>query len=63
VLACWNMIIPYLCPSAGGAEGRPAQPGKGALVYTSVAVRNRQAPMKLGIREIYGPGTYYGTVY
>ncbi len=60
ILACYNMMIPYLCP-----ELPPAQ--KDALhylvkvpyVYTSVAIRSWRAFQKLGISEVYAPGSYH----
>ncbi len=64
VLACWNMMIPYLCPQLPEAQKAALHSlVKAPLVYTSVAVRNWQAFVKLGIREIYGPGTYYSTLW
>ncbi len=64
VLACWNMMIPYLCPGLPAAQ-KAALHGlvKAPLVYTSVAVRDWRPFMKLGIREIYGPGCYYSTAW
>jgi spermidine dehydrogenase len=63
VLACWNMMIPYLCP-----ELPPAQQAalhslvKAPLVYTSVAVRNWRAFQKLGIYSVYAPGSYHTSI-
>jgi spermidine dehydrogenase len=60
VLACWNMMIPYLCP-----ELPPAQQAalhklvKTPLVYTSVAIRNWQSFSKLGVHQVYAPGGYH----
>ena len=60
VLACWNMMIPYLCPELPEAQKAALHSlVKAPLVYTSVAVRNWQPFVKLGVREIYGPGSYY----
>jgi spermidine dehydrogenase len=64
VLACWNMMIPYLCPELPAAQKAALHAlVKAPLVYTSVAVRNWQAFMNLRVREIYGPGTYYSTLW
>jgi spermidine dehydrogenase len=60
VLACWNMMIPYLCPEMG--EGQKAalhKLVKTPLVYTSVAIRNWTAFQKLGIASVYAPGSYH----
>ena len=62
VLACWNMMIPYLCPEL-------PQPQKAALhrliktplVYVSVALKNWQAFQRLGVREVHAPGAYYSS--
>jgi len=60
VLACYNMMIPYLCP-----ELPPAQQAalhhlvKTPLVYTSVALRNWEAFRRLGIWQVYAPGCYH----
>jgi len=60
VLACWNVMIPYLAP-----ELPPAQKAalhslvKSPLVYTKVALRDWQAFTHLGTDEIYSPGCYH----
>jgi spermidine dehydrogenase len=60
VLACYNMMIPYLCPELPAAQ-RDAlhQLVKTPLVYTSVALRNRQAFDALKVHRIYAPGGYH----
>jgi spermidine dehydrogenase len=64
VLASWNMMIPYLCPELPEAQKAALHSlVKAPLVYTSVAVRNWQPFVKLGIREIYAPGCYYTTLW
>jgi spermidine dehydrogenase len=63
VLACWNMIIPYLCPELPQAQKDALhQLVKAPLVYTSVALRNWESFSKLGIQRIYAPGGYHSTV-
>ena len=59
VLACYNMMIPDLCPEPGIAEKRSAQIGKTPLSYTTVALRNRQALDKLKLHSVYAPGNYH----
>ena len=62
MLACWNMMIPYLCPELPQAQ-------KDALhlliktprVYTSVALRNWTAFKRLGIESVYAPGSYHSS--
>ncbi len=41
VLACWNMMIPYLCPDLPAAQQNALHYGvKVPLVYTTVAIKN-----------------------
>jgi spermidine dehydrogenase len=63
VLACWNMMIPYLCPELPAAQ-RAALHSlvKAPLVYTSVALRNWQAFKALGVHRVYAPGSYHTTL-
>jgi spermidine dehydrogenase len=62
VLACWNMMIPYLCPELPPAQ-RTALHSlvKAPLVYTSVAIRDWQAFAALGVFDVYAPGSYHTT--
>jgi spermidine dehydrogenase len=63
VLACWNMIIPYLCPELPDAQKDALKYSvKTPLVYSNVAVRNWNAFRKLGVHEIYAPGSYHSSV-
>ena len=60
VLACYNMMIPYICPNLPDRQKAALHSlVKTPLVYTSVAIRNWQAFAKLGVREIYAPGGYH----
>jgi spermidine dehydrogenase len=63
VLACWNMMIPYLCPELP-ARQRAALHSlvKTPLVYTTVALRNWHAFQKLGIASVYAPGSYHTSI-
>jgi len=63
VLACWNMVIPYLCPDLP-AKQKEAQHYlvKVPLVYTSVGIRNWKAFEKLGISTVSAPGSYWMNV-
>jgi spermidine dehydrogenase len=60
VLACYNHMIPYLCPELP-EEQKKAQHElvKTPLVYTSVALRNWQAFHDLGVDRVYAPGGYH----
>jgi spermidine dehydrogenase len=60
VLACWNMMIPYLCPELPPGQQEALKYGvKVPLVYTSVALKNWQAFKKLGINGATTPGMYH----
>jgi spermidine dehydrogenase len=63
VLACYNAMIPYLCPEL-------PEPQRDALhlavrkpyVYTNVAIRNWKAFEKLGISDVSCPGGYFRSI-
>ena len=60
VLACWNMMIPYLCAELPEAQKAALHHlVKTPLVYTSVAITNWSAFQKLGIAGVYAPGCYH----
>ena len=60
VLACWNMMIPYLCPELPDPQKEALRFGaKVPLVYSVVAVKNWKAFQKLGIQRVSSPGMYH----
>ena len=60
IMACWNMMIPYLCPELPEKQKEALRYGvKVPLVYTSVAIRNWKAFEKLGVQNIACPGMYH----
>ena len=60
VLACWNMMIPYLVPELPDTQKAALHSLiKAPLVYTSVALRNWQAFSRLRVARIYAPGAYH----
>jgi len=60
VLACYNGMIPYLCPDLPDKQKESlSYLVKAPLVYTHVAIRNWTAFQKLGIRQIEAPGCYH----
>jgi spermidine dehydrogenase len=60
VLACYNVMIPYICPELPGAQQESlSYMVKAPLVYTHVALRNWMAFQKLGIHHIVAPGGYH----
>ncbi|MFJ4386715.1 FAD-dependent oxidoreductase [Pseudomonas sp. NPDC089408] len=63
VLACYNMMIPYLLRDLSAEQAHAlAQNVKFPLVYTKVVIRNWQSFMKLGVHEIYAPNQPYSRV-
>jgi spermidine dehydrogenase len=60
VLAGYNMMIPYLCPEMPAAQKSSLHElVKTPLVYTSVALRDRQAFDALKVHHVYAPGSYH----
>jgi spermidine dehydrogenase len=60
VLACYNVMIPYLCPELPEKQKEAlAYLVKAPLVYTHVAIRNWTSFEKLGLRHIEAPGSYH----
>ena len=60
VLACYNMMIPYLCPELPQKQQDALHSlVKVPLVYTHVAIRNWTAFQGLGIHQIVAPGGYH----
>ena len=63
VLACWNMMIPYLCPQLPETQKAALHYlVKVPLVYTNVALANWRAFRALGVSRIYCPGSYHSSV-
>jgi len=63
VLACWNMVIPYLCPEMSEAQKDGlAYSVKVPLVYTNVQIRNRASFEKLHVHAVHCPGSFFGAV-
>ena len=63
VLACYNMMIPYLCPELPAAQKDALHSlVKTPLVYTSVALRNWESFRKLGMHRVYAPGGYHSSL-
>jgi len=60
VLACYNGMIPYICPELSEKQKEAlSYLVKAPLVYTHVAVRNWTAFHKLGVHHIVAPGGYH----
>lgn len=60
VLACFNMIIPYIMPELPAPQRAAlAQNVKVPLVYTNVLVRNWQPWVRLGVHDISAPMSFH----
>ena len=60
VLACYNGMIPYLCPELPDAQKEAlSYLVKAPLVYSHVAINNWSSFSKLGIRQIVSPASYH----
>src|SRR2546428_389279 len=63
VLACYNGMIPYLCPELPEKQRDAlAFLVKTPMLYTHVAIRNWKAFQKLGGFQIDAPGSYHNYV-
>jgi spermidine dehydrogenase len=62
VLACYNAIIPYLCPELPRQQQAALHEAiRSPLVYTTVALSDWQAFRKLGIHHVEAPGSYHSS--
>jgi len=60
VMACYNMMIPYLCPELPAKQQEALKYGvKVPLVYTHVAINQWEPFAKLGAQDIVSPGSYH----
>jgi len=63
VLACWNGVIPHLCPELPEPQKQALAYGvKAPLVYTHVLIRNWTAFRALGVHQVLAPGSYHSYV-
>ena len=63
VLACWNMMIPFLCPELPEKQKEALHYlVKVPLVYGTVGIRNWTAFQKLEIQSVRGLGSYWDSV-
>ncbi len=60
VLACWNMIIPWLVPELPQTQKTALRAlVKAPLIYANVALRNWTAFRKLGVKRVLAPSGYF----
>ncbi len=63
ILACYNMMIPYLLKDLPASQAQAlSQNVKYPLVYTKVVIRNWQSFQKLGVHEIYAATQPYSRI-
>jgi spermidine dehydrogenase len=63
VLACYNAMVPYLCPELPEAQKNALHYCvKAPFLYTHVAIRNWETFQKLGVHQIIAPGSYHSFV-
>ena len=63
MLACYNGMIPYICPELPQEQKTALAYGvKAPMVYTHVAIRNWTSFQKLGVHQIVAPGSYHSYV-
>ncbi len=63
VLACYNAMIPYLCPELPDRQKDALKYAiKVPLIYVSVALRNWTPFEALGIAHVHAPGSYFSSL-
>ncbi len=63
VMACYNVMVPYLCPDLPPEQKTALEYCvKAPFLYTRVAIRNWKAFAELGIHQIMAPGSYYSYI-
>ena len=60
VLACWNGMIPYLCPELPQRQREALAYGtKVPIVYTNVLLASWTSFVRLGMSHAYAPGSFH----
>ena len=63
IMACYNMVIPYLLRDLSAEQSHAlSQNVKFPLVYTKVVIRNWESFQKLGVHEIYAATQPYSRI-
>lgn len=63
VMACYNVMVPYLCPDLPAKQKAALEYCvKAPFLYTRAAIRNWKPFEQLGIFQIVAPGSYYSYV-
>jgi spermidine dehydrogenase len=63
VMACYNAIVPYLCPELPPAQKAALHMAvRQPIVYTNVLIRDWKAFQNVGASSIFCPGGYHHTI-
>ncbi|MDA0928525.1 MAG: FAD-dependent oxidoreductase [Proteobacteria bacterium] len=63
VMACWNTVIPYICPELPATQKEALSYGiKSPLVYGGALLRNWQAFVDTGISRVSAPTSFYSSL-
>jgi len=63
IMACWNSVIPYLCPDLPPSQQEALRYGiKAPIVYTNVFLRNWTSFARLGVANITAPSGYHSSI-
>jgi spermidine dehydrogenase len=64
VLACWNVVIPYLCPELPEPQRQALLYAvKAPIVYTNVLLRDWTPFAQAGVSSVIAPGGYHSTFF
>ncbi len=64
VLACYNSVIPHLCPELPERQRRALSlSSKAPLVYTNVLLRDWTACYQLGVQHVRCPGCFHNSMW
>jgi spermidine dehydrogenase len=62
ILACWNGVVPLICPELPEAQKEALRyQVKTPLIYASVALRSWRAFETLGVSSVYFPAMYFSS--
>lgn len=63
VMACYNTMVPYLCPDLPQKQKTALEYCvKAPFLYTRVGIRNWKSFAQLGVHQIMAPGSYHSFV-